>query len=67
MKISKEATLPSFERKFSFAHGRGGGQVASVLAFYSDNLSSSPADAYTYCLPITIFYLSNLPSIPMAI
>ena len=28
--------------------GQGGGQVVSVLAFYSDNLSSNPADAYSF-------------------
>ena len=27
--------------------GRGGGQVVSVLAFYSDNLSLNPTDAYS--------------------
>ena len=28
--------------------GRGGGQVVSVLAFYSDDPSSNPADAYVF-------------------
>ena len=28
--------------------GRGGGQVVSVLAFYSDDLSSNPADTYSF-------------------
>ena len=28
--------------------GRVGGNVASVLAFYSDDLSSNPADAYSF-------------------
>ena len=28
--------------------GRGGGQVVSVLTFYSDDLSSNPADAYSF-------------------
>ena len=28
--------------------GRGGGQVVSVLAFYSDDPSSNPADAYIF-------------------
>ena len=27
--------------------GRGGGQVVSVLAFYSDNPSLNPAEAYS--------------------
>ena len=33
--------------------GRGGGQVVSRLAFYSDDPSSNPAEAYT-------FFLQNL-------
>ena len=28
--------------------GRSGGQVVSVLAFYSDDLSSNPADTYSF-------------------
>ena len=28
--------------------GRGGGQVVYVLTFYSDNLSSNPAVAYSF-------------------
>ena len=28
--------------------GRGGGQVVSKLAFYSNNLSSNPTDAYSF-------------------
>ena len=28
--------------------GRGGGQVASVLAFYSNNPSSNPAEVYSF-------------------
>ena len=28
--------------------GRGGGQVVSVLAFYSDNPSSNPAEVYNF-------------------
>ena len=32
--------------------GRGGGQVVSVLAFYSDNPSSNPADAYSFSVQI---------------
>ena len=30
--------------------GRGGGQVVSVLAFFSDDPSSNPAEAYSYFL-----------------
>ena len=28
--------------------GRGGGQVVSVLAFYSDDTSSNPAEVYSF-------------------
>ena len=28
--------------------GRGGGQVVSVHAFYSDSLSSNPSDVYNF-------------------
>ena len=28
--------------------GRGGGQVVSVLAYYSDDLSTNPAEAYSF-------------------
>ena len=34
--------------------GRGGGQVVSVLAFYSDDLSSNPADAYSFFCKICV-------------
>ena len=30
--------------------GSGGGQVVSVLAFYSDDPSSNPAEAYSFCV-----------------
>ena len=30
--------------------GRGGGQVVSVLTFYSDNSSSNPAETYRFLL-----------------
>ena len=32
--------------------GRGGGQVVSALAFYSDDPSSNPADAYRFSVQI---------------
>ena len=34
--------------------GRGGGQVVSVLAFYSDDQSSNPADAYSFYVQIVL-------------
>ena len=30
--------------------GGGGGQVVGILAFYSDDLSSNPADAYSFSI-----------------
>ena len=30
--------------------GRGGGQVVSVLAYYSDDLSTNPAEAYSFSI-----------------
>ena len=35
--------------------GRGGGQVVSVLAFYSDNPSLNPADAYSFFCKICVW------------
>ena len=35
-------------KKNFFNWGRGGGQVVSVLAFYSDEPSSNPADTYSF-------------------
>ena len=32
--------------------GRSGGQVVSVLVFYSDNPSSNPADTYSFSVKI---------------
>ena len=34
--------------------GRGGGQVVSVLAFYSDDLSSNLAEAYSFLCKILV-------------
>ena len=34
--------------------GRGGGQVVSVLAFSSEDLSLNPADAYSFFCNIVI-------------
>ena len=34
--------------------GRGGGQVVSVLAFYSDDPSSNPAEVYNFSVKIVI-------------
>jgi len=32
--------------------GRGGGQVVSVLAFYSEDPSSNPIEAYSFCVKL---------------
>ena len=34
--------------------GGGGGQVVSVFAFYSDDLSSNPADAYNFSVNLNL-------------
>ena len=34
--------------------GRGGGQVVSVLAFYSNDLSSNPADVNSFFCKICV-------------
>ena len=35
--------------------GRGGdGQVVSMLALYSQNLSSNPAEAYNFCVKLLL-------------
>ena len=39
---------PPPQKKNFFNWGRGGGQVVSVLAFYSDEPSSNPADTYSF-------------------
>ena len=35
--------------------GRGGGQVVSVLNFYSDDPSSNPADVYSFFFKICVW------------
>ena len=35
--------------------GRGGGQVVCIIAFYSDNPSSNPADAYSFFWEIYVW------------
>ena len=49
--------MPSYNKIFSYNlaqnllnMGRGGGQVVSVLAFYSEDPSSNPAEVYSYFL-----------------
>ena len=47
--------VPKVQKIAQSGHtGRGGGQVVSVLAFYSDDPSSNPADAYTFFCKVCI-------------
>ena len=39
--------------------GRGGGQMVSVLAFYSDDPSSNPADAYSFFVKLVFEKIEN--------
>ena len=38
--------------KITKAMARGGGQVVSVLAFHSDDLSSNPAEVYNFSVKL---------------
>ena len=40
--------------KTLFYPGRGGGQVVSVLAFYSDDPSSNPAEVYNFSVKLLL-------------
>ena len=42
--------------KKQLAQGRGGGQVVSMLAFYSEDLSLNPAEDYNFSVD---FYLKR--------
>ena len=39
-----------FYKRIQYIQGRGGGQVVSVLTFYSDDPSLNPAEAYSFFL-----------------
>ena len=39
----------------------GGGQVVSVLAFYSDNPSSNPVEAYSFSVNFVVEKNENKP------
>ena len=39
--------------------GRGGGQVVSLLAFYSDYLYSNPAEVNNFCVKIAVLKNEN--------
>ena len=46
-------TAQVYETTFqTLTKGRGGGKVVSVLAFYSDDTRSNPADAYSFSVQI---------------
>ena len=40
--------LPIYQKGLKYRGGFGGGQVVSVLAFYSNDQSSNPVDAYIF-------------------
>ena len=42
------------EKKDQENLGRGGGQVVSMLAFYSDNPSSNPAEVYNFSVKLLL-------------
>ena len=49
------ATIHKRRREsFIIMQGRGGGQVVSVLAFYSNNPNSNPADVYSFIWKICV-------------
>ena len=56
--MPRESTYKPWMIKIYF-YGRGGGQVASVLAFYFKDLSSNPTDAYSF-FPVK-FVLEKTP------
>ena len=41
-------TIASAKSTLTGVRGRGGGQVVSVLTFYSNDLSSNPAEVYSF-------------------
>ena len=45
---------PYFVTKHLGRTGRGGGQVVSVLAFYSDDPSSNPAEVYNFSVKLLL-------------
>ena len=50
--------FPKQQKLGSFEHislGRGGGQVVSVLAFYSNDPSSNPAEAYSFSCKMCVW------------
>ena len=47
-KIFQESETKFPNPKSKKPKGRGGGQVVSVLAFYSDDTSSNPAEVYSF-------------------
>ena len=56
------STLPITENiNLKSCRGRGGGQVVSVLAFYSDDPSLNPADAYSFSVQIVFEKNENKP------
>ena len=48
-----------YVEKYSSIWGRGGGQVVSLLAFYSDDPISSPTDAYSFICKICVWKMNE--------
>ena len=42
-----------------FALGHGGGQVVSVLAFYSEDSSSNPAEVYNFSVKLLAHFFKK--------
>ena len=48
-------TIASAKSTLTGVRGRGGGQVVSVLTFYSNDLSSNPAEVYSFFCKMFLF------------
>ena len=52
------------ENKLDFFSGRGGGQVVSVLALYSDDTTSNPAVVYNYSAKLYLKSMKKRSGLP---
>ena len=50
-----------------FWMGRGGGQVVSMVTFYSDDPSSNPADAYRFSVKNCVWKERNLENLDFSL
>ena len=53
--MSRENEKYLFNQTMIEYRGRGGGQVVSVLAFYSDDQSLNPADTFSFFCKICVW------------